>query len=252
MAIYIFNISKFMEELRGLLSQDTIDISRVIRCLHMIEHEIRPGDADSKQRVASSLFALASRRPDKIDEDTWDKVKFFIYTFNLALYPPRDDHPPSIPLLSLETRSGPLFFITTLLLRYRKHNSGEENIFTFFDDRAIPSLICDAYTDMDPMINDFLGPKRDFGRPPEEIEAERLEAERILREKQEAEEAQRKKELAAFADVRLSCSERTYFKAYLLKDRCIGKAVRIYDFYSLRIIAVYKTVDIKEIRIFKK
>ena len=123
MAIYIFNISKFMEELRGLLNQDIIDISRVIRCLHMIEHEIRPGDADSKQRVASSLFALASRRPDKIDEDTWDKVKFFIYTFNLALYPPRDDHPPSIPLLSLETRSGPLFFITTLLLRYRKHNS---------------------------------------------------------------------------------------------------------------------------------
>lgn len=82
------------------------------------------------------------------------------------------------------------------LRRYRKHNSGEENIFTFFDDRAIPSLICDAYTDMDPMINDFLGPKRDFGRPIEEIEAEKAEAERIIREKQEAEERQREKELS--------------------------------------------------------
>ena len=82
------------------------------------------------------------------------------------------------------------------LRRYRKHNTGEENIFNFFDDRAIPSLICDAYGDIDESINEFIGPKRDFGRPIEEIEAERAEAERIQREKEEAEEKERQERLA--------------------------------------------------------
>jgi hypothetical protein len=77
------------------------------------------------------------------------------------------------------------------LRRYRRHNTGEENIFQFFDDRAIPSLICDAFGEMDGPVTEFLGPKRDFGRPPEEIEAERAEAERVVKERAEAEAARR-------------------------------------------------------------
>ncbi|OHT05283.1 Dpy-30 motif family protein [Tritrichomonas foetus] len=82
------------------------------------------------------------------------------------------------------------------LKRYRYKNNGENNIFSFFDDRAIPSLICDAFESIDGMIFDFLGPKRDFGRPPEEIEAERLEAERIEKEKAEKAEKQRVEQLS--------------------------------------------------------
>lgn len=83
------------------------------------------------------------------------------------------------------------------LKRYRYKNKGDSNIFNFFDDRAIPSLICDAFDpSIDGMINDFIGPKRDFGRPPEEIEAERLEKERIEKEQKEQEEKQRTEQLA--------------------------------------------------------
>lgn len=83
------------------------------------------------------------------------------------------------------------------LKRYRNKNKGENNLFNFFDDRAIPSLICYAFEKgIDDMINEFLGPKRDFGRPPEEIEAERLEAERIEKEKKEKEEKQREEQLS--------------------------------------------------------
>ena len=81
------------------------------------------------------------------------------------------------------------------LKRYRIKNRGETNIFNFFDDRAIPSLICDAYADIDDIIFDFLGPRRDFGRPPEEIEAERLEAERLEQERIEKERQQREEQL---------------------------------------------------------
>ena len=38
--------------------------------------------------------------------------------------------------------------------------------------------------------------------------------------------------------------ERTYFKADLLKDRCIGKTVRIYDFYRLRVVAINIAMNI--------
>jgi adenylate kinase len=83
------------------------------------------------------------------------------------------------------------------LRRYRRHNTGEENIFQFFDDRAIPSLICDAFGEMDAAVTEFLGPKRDFGRPLEEIEAERAEIARVAKEKEDAEQARRKEQAAA-------------------------------------------------------
>jgi adenylate kinase family enzyme len=83
------------------------------------------------------------------------------------------------------------------LRKYRRHNSGEENIFQFFDDRAIPSLIVDAFGEITAIVNDFLGQKRDFGRPPEEVEAEREQIARVARERAEAEEAQRVAQLTS-------------------------------------------------------
>jgi adenylate kinase len=86
------------------------------------------------------------------------------------------------------------------LRKYRRHNKDEANIFNFFDDRAIPSLVCDAFGEIDNVVFDFLGPKRDFGRPPEEIEAERLEAERVVKEKEEAETKQKEEALVEQSD----------------------------------------------------
>lgn len=81
------------------------------------------------------------------------------------------------------------------LKRYRKANGSDENIFNFFDDRAIPSAIVPAFGEIDDEVFKFLGPKRDFGRPQEEIDAEIAEKERVVREAKEKEEADRKEQL---------------------------------------------------------
>jgi len=59
----------------------------------------------------------------------------------------------------------------------------------------VPSLICDAFAEIDGAIELFLGPKRDFGRPQEEIDAEIAEAERVRRKAEEAQEKRRGEDL---------------------------------------------------------
>lgn len=84
------------------------------------------------------------------------------------------------------------------LRRYRKGEKPSEepvedenqDIFSFYDDRAIPSLITPAFNNDLKEVYEFLGPKRDFGRPLEEIEAEiqeRLRKEEEIRQKIEQE-----------------------------------------------------------------
>ena len=82
------------------------------------------------------------------------------------------------------------------LRRYRVANGRDENIFNFFDDRAIPSAIVPAFGEIYNQVFEFLGPKRDFGRPQEEIDAEIAEKERVIREQKEKEEAERKEQFA--------------------------------------------------------
>lgn len=84
------------------------------------------------------------------------------------------------------------------LRKYRRANDAEEDVFKFFDDRFIASIIVPAFKESstDEVIR-FLGKPRDFGRPQAEIDAEIAEAERIVREKKEVEEKARKEQLEA-------------------------------------------------------
>ncbi|KAH0795075.1 adenylate kinase 7 [Histomonas meleagridis] len=81
------------------------------------------------------------------------------------------------------------------LRRYRKDNDGDDNIIEFCYDRAIPSLICDALGETNDIIFDFIGPKRDFGRPQEEVDAEIAERERLKKVKENEQKQQRKEQL---------------------------------------------------------
>ena len=76
-------------------------------------------------------------------------------------------------------------------------NEGKD-VLSFFDDRSINSLVIDAFAKrglMNSILKEFLGEKRDFGRPPDEIEAERLEKENQIKEKKEKADAEKHEKL---------------------------------------------------------
>lgn len=75
-----------------------------------------------------------------------------------------------------------------------------QDIFSFYDDKAVPSLIIPAFQNNDKDLDSFLGGKRDFGRPPEEVEAEIQEQLRIVQEAKEAKEKAFKENLSQQQD----------------------------------------------------
>lgn len=85
-----------------------------------------------------------------------------------------------------------------ILKKIKQYRKGEKpgddpdeetkDVLSFYDDRDVKSIIINAFSFDYKVIFDFIGPKRWFGRPPEEIEAELLEKKRI------EEEAKRQKE----------------------------------------------------------
>ncbi|EAY10600.1 Dpy-30 motif family protein [Trichomonas vaginalis G3] len=84
------------------------------------------------------------------------------------------------------------------LRKYRKANEAEEDVFKFFDDRSISSIIVPAFhpNNLDEIFK-FLGEPHFFGRPQEEIDAEIAEAERIEKEKKEVEAKAKEEQLVS-------------------------------------------------------
>ena len=70
------------------------------------------------------------------------------------------------------------------LFKYREGNDGEKT-YDFFDDRTIPYLICDALGAINDIPFNFIGPRRDFGKPQEEIDADITESARLMKAKEE-------------------------------------------------------------------
>jgi len=74
-----------------------------------------------------------------------------------------------------------------------------KDFLSFFDDRSISSLVVDAFAtpaSMKDILNQFLGGKRDFGRPPEEIAAEEAAKREAEIEKAEKEKKVKDERLA--------------------------------------------------------
>jgi len=81
------------------------------------------------------------------------------------------------------------------LRSYRKAMSREENILKFLDDRGISSAIVPAFTQVDHLVFGFLGEKRAFPRPQEEIDAEIAEEQRKIEIQKQKIQADREEQI---------------------------------------------------------
>ena len=101
-----------MDELRGHLEHGVLHLPRLLQSLRSLEHNVRAGEVEDEKKLMTCLFDLLRSRPTAMPSDSWDVVKFFVYTF-ILIHRPQN---VSIPAPALDTESGPLFLITTLLL----------------------------------------------------------------------------------------------------------------------------------------
>ncbi|OHT01501.1 hypothetical protein TRFO_31648 [Tritrichomonas foetus] len=124
-----------MDYLRDLSSQEDFSISQLSNALQSLQDDIvldTTGTFERKKQIISELFFIAGKPKVSMKKDLWERVRFNIYCFIASMLP---DH-NMIPPISLKTSSGPLFYIISLLLKYRQSNAEQIdeliNIFNIF------------------------------------------------------------------------------------------------------------------------
>lgn len=181
--------SEFGDEIRGMLEENEGQVSDEVIC-KCVHRRVAAKDCRNYGWVISG-FA-----------DTLDKAGQIFDAGEEEMPSPHFEHIPThVVVLDSDDKTLEIEAAKTSndsetfkkrLRRYRRKNGGDENLYNFFDDRAIPSIIIPAFKDISEVF-EFLGPKRDFGRPQEEIDAEiaaakAAEEERIAEEKRQRDE----------------------------------------------------------------